>query len=98
MMNFNKFLPLKQRVSVAYHIAPLTKNYAYKFFEHQLAIAKANTKIFKDNAVETIITSSKCIPRVINTLALKAMQVAVNNKMDCVEQECVMHALDELGI
>ena len=98
MMNFNKFLPLKQRISVAYHIAPLNKNDAYKYFEHQLTIAKANAKIFKDNAVETIIMSSKCVPRVINTLALKAMYVAANNKMECVDQECVMDALDELGL
>jgi type II secretory pathway predicted ATPase ExeA len=83
---------------VAYHIAPLKKNEAYSYFEHQLDICKANTKVFMDNATETIITASKCVPRIINTLAYKSMNLAANKKMQCVDQECVMEAMGELGI
>ncbi len=98
LINFNKFLPLKQRISVAYHIAPLSKNDAYKYFEHQINLSNANAKIFMDNAIETVITSSKCIPRVINTIALKSLNIAAANKMSCVDQESVMEAMKELGI
>ena len=98
MMNYNKFLPLKQRISVAYHLKALSKNDAYKYFDHQIALSKANTKIFMDNAIETIITSSKGVPRVINTIALKAMQNAAREKNQIVDQEGVMSVIEELGM
>lgn len=98
MIEFNKFLPLKQRVMVRYHLKPLSKNDAYAYFEHHLKIAKVNTKIFRDNATETIITVAKGIPRVINTIALKAMILAADMKMTIVDQECVLKVLDELAI
>ena len=97
-MNYNKFLPLKQRISVAYHLKALSKSDAYKYFDHQVALSKANTKIFMDNAIETIITSSKGVPRVINTIALKAMKNAAENKDQIVDQESVMCVINELGM
>ena len=52
-----------------------------------------------DNAVETIICASKGVPRMINTIAYKAMShAAFNKKMSVVDQECVMDVLDELGL
>lgn len=98
MINYNKFLPLKQRIAVAYHLKALSKSEAYKYFEHQIALSKANTKIFLDNAIETIVTYSKGVPRVINNIALKSMQNAAENKNQLVDQECVMEILEELGI
>lgn len=98
MMNYNKFLPLKQRLSITCHIKALSKNDAYKYVEHQVALSKAANKIFMDNALETIITASKGVPRVINTLALKAMNKAVEMKLETVDQKCVIDALDEIGM
>jgi type II secretory pathway predicted ATPase ExeA len=98
-ISFTKFLPLRQRISVAYHIAPLTKDQAYAYFDHQLACAKTTQKIFMDNAVETIICASKCVPRMINTIAHKAMShAAFDKKMSVVDQECVLDVLEELGL
>ena len=51
-----------------------------------------------DNAIETIITAAKGIPRIINTVALKAMNDAASNKMTIVDQEGVMRVLGELGL
>jgi type II secretory pathway predicted ATPase ExeA len=97
-IELNKFLPLRQRICVSYHLGALSRDSAYKYFEHQLALVKATTKIFMDNAVESIITASKGVPRVINTIALKSMNRAAENKMTIVDQECVMAILDELGL
>jgi len=98
MITYNKFLPLRQRISVAYHLNPLSKNDSYNYFNHQLDLAKPNVKIFMDNAIETIVTAAKGIPRIINTIALKAMTIAADKKMTTVDQECVMLVLAELGI
>jgi type II secretory pathway predicted ATPase ExeA len=97
-IELNKFLPLRQRLTATYHLAPLTRENAYKYFEHQLALVRPATKIFNDGTVETIIGAAKHVPRVINTIALKAMNRAAENKMTVVDQECVMAVLDELGL
>lgn len=98
MMGYNKFLPLRQRISIAYHIKALSKNDAYRYFQHHIDRCGANTKIFLDNAIETIITASKGVPRVINTLALKSMHKAVEKKGQTVDQEYVMEIMEELGM
>ncbi len=97
-VELNKFLPLRQRISVSFHLGPLSRDTAYKYFEHQLALAKANTKIFMDNAVETIISAAKGIPRVINAIALKAMVRAADSKMTIVDQETVLAVMEEMGL
>jgi len=98
MIGYNKFLPLKQRISVAYHLKALSKNDAYQYFNHHIERCGANTKIFLDNAIETIITASKGVPRVINTLALKAMNKTVEQKGQVVDQENVLAVMEELGM
>jgi type II secretory pathway predicted ATPase ExeA len=99
MISYTKFLPLRQRISVAYHLDPLSKDHSYAYFDHQLSIAKTSQKIFMDNAIETIICASKGIPRMINTIAFKSMNHAViDKKMSIVDQECVMDVLVELGL
>jgi len=97
-IELNRFLPLKQRIAASYHLTPLSRENAYKYFDHQLALVKPATKIFNDGTVETIIGAAKCVPRVINTIALKAMTRAAENKMTIVDHECVMAILDELGL
>lgn len=98
IIELNKFLPLRQRLTVSCHLAALSRDEAYKYFNHHLALAKSSTKIFMDNAVESIIAASKGVPRLINSIALKAMTLAANNKMTVVDQECVMRVLEELGL
>lgn len=98
MMAYVKFTPLAQRIAVSYHLEALSKDDAYKYFEHQLKTAGAHSKVFLDNAIEATIQAAKGIPRVINNIALKAMYAALQNKMTTVDQECVMIALDELGL
>lgn len=100
MMTYMKFLPLAQRISASYHLAALSREDSYNYFEHHLKVAGASSskKIFKDNATETIMNAAKGIPRMINNIALKAMYAAVQNKMTTVDQECVFTALAELGL
>lgn len=99
MITLTKYLPLRQRISVAGHISALSKEHAYKYFEHQLTTVNASSKIFLDNAIETIICASKNIPRMINVIALKSMyHAAIDKKQSIVDQECVMGVLEELGL
>ena len=99
MITLTRYLPLRQRISVAGHICPLSKDQAYHYFEHHLKAVGADRKIFLDNALETIVTVSNGVPRMINTIAAKSMHhAAVDKKQSVVDQECVMAVLDELGL
>lgn len=98
MMAYMKFKPLAQRISVSFHLAALDRDDAYKYFSHQLKCAGGRSKIFMDNAVETIVNAAKGIPRVINSIGIKSMYAAAQKKMSTVDQECVMMALAELGM
>jgi type II secretory pathway predicted ATPase ExeA len=97
-IELNKFLPLRQRICLSCHLGPLSRDTAYKYFQHHLALAKSAAKIFMDNAVETIISAAKGVPRVINAIALAAMTRAAESKMTVVDQECVMAVMDEMGL
>jgi hypothetical protein len=94
----NKFLPLRQRISVTYHLNALSREDSYHYVKHHLDLVKAPRKVFMDNALETIISAAKGIPRMINTIALKAMYLAAERKMTVVDQECVIAVPGELGL
>jgi type II secretory pathway predicted ATPase ExeA len=98
MMAYMKFQPLAQRISVSYHLEALDRNDAYKYFQYQLKSAGGKSKIFMDNAIETVINAAKGIPRVINNISIKSMYAATQKKLTAVDQECVMTALAELGL
>jgi len=97
-IELNRFLPLRQRICLSYHLGPLPRDAAYKYFEHQLALAKSATRIFMDNDIETIIGAATGVPRVINALALRSMTRAAELKMTIVDQECVLAVMEELGL
>lgn len=97
-ITYNKFLPLRQRISVTYHLNALSREDSYHYVKHHLDLVKAPQKVFMDNALETIISAAKGIPRMINTIALKAMYLAAERKMTVVDQECVIAVLGELGL
>jgi type II secretory pathway predicted ATPase ExeA len=97
-IELNRFLPLRQRITVQYHLGSLTRDDAHAYFHHHIALAKAPAPIFADDAIEPIIAAARGVPRVINSIALKAMARAADAKRSCVDHETVMDVLDELGL
>lgn len=62
-----KFRQLKQRISVAYHIAPLSKDDTEAYINHRLKVAGANGRsIFTQCACNEIYSHSNGVPRLIN--------------------------------
>ncbi len=76
----------------------MNKEQCYDFFAHQLSVVKASQKILLVNAVETVVCASKGVPRLIITIASRAIShAAVKKKCSVVDQETV-RVLDELGL
>ena len=65
--------PLNQRVSVKYHLKSLSADSTEAYMKHRLHAAGAQKMIFSREAVESIYTLSRGVPRLINTLCDNAL-------------------------
>ncbi len=69
-----RFRPLKQRITVRYHLRPLGFNETKEFIQYRLKKAGArNLSIFDRGAVREIFNYSRGIPRLINILCDNAL-------------------------
>ena len=69
-----EFRPLKQRITVRYHLRPLTFKETKEYINYRLKRAGSrNIMIFDDAALKAVYTYSKGIPRLINILCDNAL-------------------------
>ncbi|MBI5416061.1 MAG: AAA family ATPase [Candidatus Omnitrophica bacterium] len=65
---------LRQRISVFYHLTPLSREDARHYILHRLKVAsKSDRKYFTDEALELIGRYSKGVPRLINQICDSAL-------------------------
>ena len=77
MLNSNELRQIGQRVSVAYHIGPLTYDETVGYIQHRLSIASQGPPIkFDPSAVRRIFKYSDGIPRKVNTVCSRALEIA----------------------
>jgi type II secretory pathway predicted ATPase ExeA len=58
---------LTQRVSVAFHLKPLSEAEVQQYIAHRLVTAGGNAELFEPDAIRLIAAASTGIPRLINT-------------------------------
>lgn len=88
---------LRQRITVRYHLYPLTEDETQQYIEHRLKIAGwEGTELFTREAVHGIFQYANGIPRLINAvcdIALLAGYVAGIKRLD---GACVQRAIKQL--
>lgn len=73
-LNAHRLRQLRQRITVRYHLAPLTREEMERYIEHRLHVAGANgAPTFSRWALGTIYRYSKGIPRLVNAVCDKAL-------------------------
>jgi general secretion pathway protein A len=83
-LNRNEFRQLKQRVSLRFHVRPLTKEETMAYIKHRLARAGGvDTELFAPKALDRIYKYSKGIPRLINIVCDNALLIgyAIDQKI-----------------
>lgn len=94
ILGWYKNRALRQRMTLRYHIEPLSENEIGQFIEYRLKVAGTDKKIFTPKAVREIHAFSNGYPRLINILCDHAMltgYVANKKTIDAPEiQECAM--------
>lgn len=95
-LNHPSLRQLKQRISLRYHIPPLTRTETLDYIVQRLRIAGATGRIFTDRALDEIYYYSRGIPRLINILADNALLTAYAKEQRLVDEATVIEAVRDL--
>src|SRR5437870_2754248 len=95
-----ELVQLNQRITLRWHIGPLTRQETAAYVEHRLAIASQGHAgpIFTRPALRLIHRLSGGVPRMINMIAHRAMVAAFADDRRTVGRRSVRRAYDEIAV
>ena len=73
MLNEERNKAVRQRISVSYHIDPLTEQETRDYIKHRLKVAGCNRELFKPEAVRKVYSFSHGYPRLVNIICDHAL-------------------------
>ena len=89
-----KFRQLKQRISVAYHIAPLDRENTAAYINHRLQVAGSNGRlIFTQCACDNIYSYSSGVPRLINVACDATLLAGYVDEKDVLDENIVKEVI-----
>ncbi len=92
-----KFKQLKQRISVAYHIVPLSGDDTEAYINHRLKIAGTHDRIiFTKRACEEIYLYSSGVPRLINVVCDATLLAGYVDEKEVLDENIVKEVIHEL--
>lgn len=89
---------LKQRISMSYIMSGMTKDEARRYIDDKLKLAGLTHPILSDDAYNVIIGSSNGVPRRINQIMDKALLLLENKRLNIIDGDTMMEAIDETTI
>ena len=96
-LNSHKLRQLRQRITVRYHLKPLTRNEVGQYIHHRLALAGSQgMPAFTSAAIWRVFRYSKGIPRLVNALCDKALLAGFVEKSSRINYWMVGRAIREL--
>jgi len=96
-LNNHRLRQLRQRITVRYHLAPLTRAEVGQYIQHRLALAGSHgMPAFTTPAVWRVYSYSKGIPRLVNALCDKALLAGFVGRSNRINYRMVGRAIDEL--
>jgi type II secretory pathway predicted ATPase ExeA len=96
MMSSSRFEPLRQRVSLHYHLRPLLPYEIMEYLDFRLEVAGGCTGLFTPDAVQRIFELTGGVPRKINSLATNALLVAYGSDAALIDSVIINEIKDEL--
>lgn len=88
---------LRQRITVRYHIPPLTQEDTMMYIRHRLWVAGSDGSIvFDSGAVREVFKYSKGGPRLINAVSDNALLAGYVARTRHIDARCVRKAIDQL--
>lgn len=90
--------PLRQRITMSYHMDGMTKKEMKEYIEEKLSGANCHQRVFDDKALEAIANASNGVARVTNSLCNNSLMIANQLNQDMIDSEIVMKAVNEYEI
>jgi general secretion pathway protein A len=88
---------LRQRITVRYHIPPLTLEDSMMYIRHRLWVAGGDNRLtFNEGAVKEVYRYSKGTPRLINALSDNALLAGYVARTWTIDARCVRRAIEQL--
>jgi general secretion pathway protein A len=78
-----------QRISVDYHLEPLSEEETVGYIRHRLEVAGGNPQLFEEPACRDVHRYSNGIPRLINLLCDTALVYGYAEQRDCIDSALV---------
>ena len=98
MLREDRNIAVRQRISVNYHINPLSAAETSKYIEHRLKIAGATHKIFGQDAVREVFAFSGGYPRLINIICDHALLTGYASDLKAINKKVIKECELELQI
>lgn len=84
---------LRQRISVAYNLAPLNSNEVGAYINHRLTVAGGRSDLISPAAVRLIAAASDGIPRLVNTLCDLALVYGFSEEKEKIDVPTIRSVL-----
>ena len=94
----NENRPLRQRITITYHIAPLTDSETGEYITHRLKVAGATSEIFTKGAIRKIHSFSKGYPRLINIMCDNALLTGYVRDLTAITPKTIRECTKELRL
>jgi general secretion pathway protein A len=98
MLNDDRSKAVRQRITVGYHLDPLTEAETASYIEHRLKVAGTTNQIFSRDAIEEIYNFSQGYPRLINILCDNALRHGSSKELRRLNSDIIREVAKELPI
>lgn len=87
---------LRQRITFAHHLVPLSRDGVHDYIKHRVLIAgRRDGSLFTSPALDTIARASKGVPRLVNILCHKALLATFGQGDQTVDRRHVLAAIKD---
>jgi general secretion pathway protein A len=98
MLREDRNRAVRQRITVNYHINPLSAAETRQYIEHRLRVAGATHQIFEKDAVREIFSFSGGYPRLINIISDHALLTGYASNLKSINKKVIKECERELQI
>jgi general secretion pathway protein A len=96
-LNSHRLRQLRQRITVRYHLPPLTRHEVTEYVQHRLHVSGGNgTPYFTWAALWRVYRYAQGIPRLVNAVCDKALLAGFVSQRACIDFRLVNRAIREL--
>jgi general secretion pathway protein A len=96
-LNSPRLRQLRQRITVRYHLPPLSRSEVSRYIQHRLQVSGAKgTPHFTRPAIWRAYRYSRGIPRLLNAVCDKALLAGFVNQTECLDYRVIGVAIKEL--